>query len=413
MAASQERSFGRSQLSHSLFMLPAATATTTSIGEGCEPTAARLAPGITQVTSRDGTLEIALTGDWILGTLKTQYETLEQTIKALSHDRHARWNLLTVQTLDHAGALLLWRAWGERRPETLSTTPDQLSLLDHVAHIPAYAPRSRRWQPIDVLASVGGRVLGLLRELVFFLWLLGRLVLDFGRLLAHPSLAPWREISASVYRTGAQALGITALVGFLIGVVLSYLSGKQLKLYGADVFIINILGISIIRELGPLLAAILVAGRSGSSITAQLGVMRVTQELDALSVMGISQTFRLVLPKVIALAITMPLLVLWTSAIALIGGIVASDFALDIGYVQFLERLPQVVPIANLWLGLTKGVVFGALIALIACHFGLRIEPNTESLGTGTTTSVVVSITTVIVVDAIFAVAFSNVGLRF
>jgi phospholipid/cholesterol/gamma-HCH transport system permease protein len=210
-----------------------------------------------------------------------------------------------------------------------------------------------------------------------------------------------------------MALGITALVGFLIGVVLSYLSGKQLKLYGADVFIVNILGLSIIRELGPVLAAVLVAGRSGSSMTAQLGVMRVTQELDALSVMGISHTLRLVLPKVIALAVSMPLIVLWTSAMALIGGIVASDIQLGIGYALFLERLPKAVPIANLWLGLAKGAVFGSLIAIIACHYGLRVEPNTESLGAGTTTSVVVSITTVIIVDAIFAIAFSNVGYGF
>jgi phospholipid/cholesterol/gamma-HCH transport system permease protein len=243
--------------------------------------------------------------------------------------------------------------------------------------------------------------------------MIGQLVLDVAHLLAHPYRIPWREISANIYRTGAQALGITALVGFLIGVVLSYLSGKQLKLYGADVFIVNILGMSIIRELGPMLAAILIAGRSGSSMTAQLGVMRVTQELDALSVMGISHTLRLVLPKVIALSLSMPLIVLWTSAMALIGGIVASEIQLDIGYALFLERLPNAVPIANLWLGLAKGAVFGALIAIIACHFGLRVKPNTESLAAGTTTSVVVSITAVIVVDAIFAISFSNVGIRF
>ena len=123
---------------------------------------------------------------------------------------------------------------------------------------------------------------------------------------------PWREISANIYRTGAQALAITALVGFLVGIVLSYLSAQQLKTFGADIFIINLLGVSIIRELGPVLAAVLVAGRSGSSMTAQLGVMRVTEELDAMTVMGIPHTVRLILPKVIALAISMPLVVAWT-----------------------------------------------------------------------------------------------------
>jgi phospholipid/cholesterol/gamma-HCH transport system permease protein len=180
---------------------------------------------------------------------------------------------------------------------------------------------------------------------------------------------------------------------------------------GADIYIVNLLGISIIRELGPVLAAVLVAGRSGSSMTAQLGVMRVTQELDALSVMGISHTLRLVLPKIVALTISLPVLVLWTDTIALAGGMFAAKLQLDLSYASFLLSLPVVVPIANFWLGLAKGAVFGAMIGLIACHFGLKVLPNTESLGHGTTSAVVTSITLVIVVDAIFAVLFSTVGI--
>jgi phospholipid/cholesterol/gamma-HCH transport system permease protein len=172
-----------------------------------------------------------------------------------------------------------------------------------------------------------------------------------------------------------------------------------------------LLGIAIIRELGPVLAAILVAGRSGSAMTAQIGVMRVTEELDALAVMGIPHTLRLVLPKMIALAIAMPLLVLWTNAVALIGGMVSAQVQLGIDYRHFISSLPEAVPIANLWLGLGKGVVFGILIALIACHFGLRIKPNSESLGIGTTNSVVTAITVVILVDAVFAIAFSDIGI--
>jgi phospholipid/cholesterol/gamma-HCH transport system permease protein len=229
-------------------------------------------------------------------------------------------------------------------------------------------------------------------------------------LARHPARIPWREISANIYRTGARALPIIGMVGFLVGVVLSYLSARQLHAYGADVYIVNILGIGIVRELGPMLAAILVAGRSGSSMTAQLGVMRVTEELDALSVMGISQTLRMVLPKVIALTITLPLLVLWCNAIALIGGMLAASRELGINYRQFLHNLPSAVPISDLWLGVGKGMLFGALIASIACHYGLRIKPNTESLGTGTTNSVVTSITVVILVDATIAVMFSSVG---
>jgi phospholipid/cholesterol/gamma-HCH transport system permease protein len=240
--------------------------------------------------------------------------------------------------------------------------------------------------------------------------LLGRVVIDASGLIVRPNRVPWREISASIYRTGAQALGITALVGFLVGIVLSYLSSLQLKQFGADIFIVNLLGVGIIRELGPVIAAVLIAGRSGSAITAQIGVMRVNEELDALQVMGIPHTVYLVLPKMVALAISVPLLVLWTSAVALAGGMIAAGFELGIPYRFFLAELPGAVPVANLWLGLGKSIVFGLLIALVACHYGLRIRPDTESLGAGTTESVVAAITMVIIVDAVFAVMFSDVG---
>ena len=261
------------------------------------------------------------------------------------------------------------------------------------------------------VVAVGAQVLALWDHALGVMRLLGAVMLNLCEIVRHPSRIPWKEISANVYRTGTQALGITALVGFLVGIVLSYLTGQQLKTFGADIFIVNLLGVAVIRELGPVLAAILIAGRSGSAMTAQLGVMRVTEEIDAMSVMGIPYTLRLVLPRIIALAISLPLIVLWTNAIALVGGMVAARYELDISLTYFITELPDAVPVANLWLGLGKGMAFGTLIALLACHFGLRIEPNTESLGVGTTNSVVAAITIVIIVDAVFAILFSSVGV--
>jgi phospholipid/cholesterol/gamma-HCH transport system permease protein len=218
-------------------------------------------------------------------------------------------------------------------------------------------------------------------------------------------------MSGHLYHIGATALPITALVGFLIGVVLAYLMSQQLKQFGADSFIVNILGISLIRELGPVLAAILIAGRSGSAITAQIGVMRVTEELDAMRVMGIARGFRLVMPRALALSIVMPLISVWTTLAALLGGMLAADVAMGITPAYFINALPEAVNVSNLTLATGKSVVFGLLIALVACHFGLRVKPNTESLGQGTTASVVTSITVVILVDALFAVVFKNVGI--
>jgi len=251
---------------------------------------------------------------------------------------------------------------------------------------------------------------GFYQHIRAWLTLFGRLTLDFTYLLRHPRAAPYKEISLTIYKAGVSALGITALVGFLVGISMSYLSSLQLQRFGAEIFIIDLLGLSIIRELGPILTAILIAGRSGSAMTAEIGIMRVTQELDALSALGISHSMRLVLPKVVALSLALPLLIVWTDTIALIGGMVSAQLALDIGYQQFIEHLPKAVPIVNFYIGLGKGVAFGMMIAMIACHFGFLIKPNTESLGDKTTQAVVATITVVIVVDTVFSILFRNVG---
>jgi phospholipid/cholesterol/gamma-HCH transport system permease protein len=366
-------------------------------------------PEISEVRGADGRGMIALSGAWDIRALEARARRLAPELAR--RGEAPAWDLSDVQRLDHVGALLLWRAWRRRRPASLQLRPEHETLFANLGALQPPPKAARSAAPLAAVRAVGDTAAAGIDALMEGIRLLGQVALDFVALIAHPSRGPWREISATVYRAGAQALGITALVGFLIGVVLAYLSGEQLKSYGANVFVINIVGIGLVRELGPMLAAILVAGRSGSAMTAQLGVMRVTEELDALAVMGIPIAMRLVFPKVIALAIALPLLVLWTNAISLAGAMVAAKWQLGIGYAMFIEALPIAVPAVNLWLGLGKAVVFGILIALISCHYGLRIEPNTESLGAGTTRSVVASITTVIFVDAVFAVLFADVGI--
>lgn len=368
-------------------------------------------PSIRRARDAEGNPRLELRGPWNLRTMQGKLATLIHDLAEAARDPQLTWDLLGVDILDDAGGALLWRAWGQKRPSRIALKPEHETVFAALAAVP---PRKSRREKRDIYSpavALGNAMLSLSSHILGLVRLAGQVAIDSARLLAHPDKIPWREISANIHRNGGQAMSITALVGFLVGITLSYLSAKQLQSFGANIFIVNILGIGIMRELGPLLAAVLVAGRSGSAMTAQLGVMRVTQELDVISVMGISHTVRLVLPKIIALAITMPLLILWTNSIALIGGMLAANWQLGIGHGQFLNSLPDVVPIANLWLGIGKGAVFGVLIALVACHFGLRIKPNTESLGAGTTESVVTAITIVIVTDAIFAVFFSEVGL--
>ena len=330
---------------------------------------------------------------------------------AASQGPDTTWDLTGVKALDHVGAQWLWTLWGQQWPVHLEASDDQRALLERVATLTtANSPKSQSTFQQRYL-NLGEAVLKTLAQLRDFVALLGQLLLDFGTLLRAPRRGPWRDVSGHLYHFGATALPITALVGFLIGVVLAYLSAQQLKQFGADAFIVNLLGMSLVRELGPLLAAILVAGRSGSAITAQIGVMRVNEELDAMRVMGIPHGFRLVMPRALALAIAMPLISVWTTVMALLGGMLAADVALGISPQFFMNALPAAVDVSNLILAVGKTAVFGLLIALVACHFGLRIEPNTESLGKGTTASVVTSITVVILVDALFAIAFKGIGL--
>ncbi len=335
---------------------------------------------------------------------------INKMLGALKDQPQLVWDLSEINSLDHIGAQMFWTAWGKRRPDRLTLDPRQEELfarLEDASHL-AY-PRTRS-SPLGWIIALGAGVLSLFEHLKSVILLIGQVVQDLFRFIRHPVTGPWREISANIYHSGFQALGITALVGFLIGIVLSYLSAQQLRMFGGDIFLVNILGMAVIRELGPLLAAILVAGRSGSSITAQLGVMRVTEELDAMLVMGISHGYRLIMPKILALAVAMPLLVVWTDAMALLGGMLAAKFELGLSLRYFVQKLPAAVPIVNYGIGLGKGVVFGTLIALVSCHFGLRIKPNTESLGRGTTTAVVTAITVVIMANAVFAIVFSSVG---
>ena len=345
-----------------------------------------------------------------LGSLRRASGGSPQTSRA-AQGASSRWRLSGIEQLDYLGAQVVWNAWSHRWPADLELEPEQRGMLETVEKFTAGPLPQRKASWSAPLGLLGDRLLDLLGHGKGLLRLMGQLLLDMLRFARHPRQGPWRDLSGHLYHFGATALPITALVGFLIGVVLAYLISQQLRQFGADAFIVNILGISLVRELGPVLAAILIAGRSGSAITAQIGVMRVTEELDAMRVMGIARGFRLVMPRALALSLVMPLISVWTTTAALLGGMLAANVAMDVTPSFFINALPAAVKVSNLALASAKSVVFGLLIALIGCHYGLRVKPNTESLGQGTTASVVTSITVVILVDALFAVLFKNVGI--
>ncbi len=368
-------------------------------------------PAIRVERTADGFITIKLTGHWTLRGVAHHADRLMRELREYTPDPEVHWNLNTISALDSVGAFVLWRATEGRRPRHLVVRPEHVPLFRRWTDRRVPLEPEQRTARLDIVTSTAqiGRLA--IEHVSGFLSLLGQFVLDCVWLLRHPMSTPWRDISATIYQAGVKALGITALVGFLTGVVVSYLSSLELKSFGAGNFIVVIVGIGILRELGPMLTAVLVAGRSGSAMAAQLGVMRLTEELDALSAMGVSRSLRLVLPKIVAMIMVMPLLVVWSDILAMLGGMFAARATLGIGLGRFLSAFPEAVPLANFWLGVGKGAVFGALVALVACHYGLRIKPNTESLAVETTSAVVSAITLAIIADAVFAIIFRGVGL--
>ncbi len=221
----------------------------------------------------------------------------------------------------------------------------------------------------------------------------------------------FKEIAFEINESAIKALGIVALTSFLIGLVVAYQSAFQLKLYGANIFIVDMLGISILRELAPLITAIVIAGRSGSAFTAQIGAMKITQELDAMKTMGFDPFAFLVLPRVIALMIAMPLLIFVADIMGIFGGMIVSSIDLGITSDLFLDRFREVIDIKHFYIGLLKGPFFAFLIASIGIYRGLVVKDDTQSIGFNTTKSVVESIFAVIVCDAAFSIAFTNLGI--
>lgn len=358
----------------------------------------------------DGGQRVMLYGRWDIRAIHGRPHELLGCLRAAA-TRATRWDLTQIGDLDAAGATLMWRAWNRARPGQLLVRPRDAWVFDNLAQLSAAAPVIRPVAHPQPLAQLGRLGMGVLKSTADILGLLGAAAIDSAVMLRSLRDIPRHEITATIFRTGAQALLISGLVGFLIGIVLCYLSGQQLRDIGAESYVENLVGFAVFRELGPMLAAILNAGRSGSSITAQIGVMRVTEELEAMSVLGISHVRRLVVPKLIGQVIALPLVVVWTDLTAIVGAMLGARLQLGIAPADFLGGIVRVVPLSNVLFGVGKGALFGAAVALISCYFGFRVRPDSESLAAGTTQAVVTGLTTVLVIDAALAIAFSHLGM--
>jgi phospholipid/cholesterol/gamma-HCH transport system permease protein len=244
-----------------------------------------------------------------------------------------------------------------------------------------------------------------------FLEFTGHVVVLFLGYFRRPKNFRHKEIAYHIERSGLSALPIIALTSFLVGMVISYQSAVELAKFGADVFIVDLSGISITRELAPLITAIVVAGRSGSAFTAQIGAMKITEEISAMRTMGFDPFYFLILPRMIALMIALPLLIFFADIVGVMGSMFAASLELNISYGQFIDRLQNVLSVRHFWIGIAKGPFFAMLIAMIGCFRGLLVTDDTESIGYQTTASVVNSIFFVIGCDALFSVILTQWGL--
>ena len=271
---------------------------------------------------------------------------------------------------------------------------------------PAWATLGR-----DKLQGLGQQTALALSQLQAMLAFLGENFLALAGWATHPPRIRWRPILFNLRSAGFDALPIVGLLSFLLGIVVAYQGADQLKQYGANIFVADLVGLSMLREFAPLMTAIIIAGRSGSAYAAQIGTMAVTQEIDAMRTIGIAPLEMLVLPKLIALVIALPLLTVFADVAGVFGGMLMAQAQLGVGFAEFLDRFAQAVSVTSYLVGLGKAPVFAAIIAMVGCFQGFQTRGGADSVGQHTTRAVVQAIFWVIVADALFSVAFSVLGL--
>ncbi len=321
-----------------------------------------------------------------------------------------------LRALDTAGAWLLRRMLATleqsgRRVSLAGLRPEHAALLEMVAApalqtaLAAPLPASSFLSQLGRLAWTSGR------DGMLLLSFVGEVAIAALRSLAEPSRIRWRPILYNIRTAGFDALPITGLLVFLMGIVIAYQGATQLRRYGANIFVADLVGLAMLRELSPLLTAIIVAGRSGSAYAAQIGTMKVTEEIDALRTVGIPPIEQLVLPKLAALTIALPLLSVYADVLGVAGGMVMARSELDVSFPDFVDRLQHALYRTDFLVGIGKAPVFAAIISLIGCFQGFQVTGDAESVGRRTTVSVVQSIFLVIVADALFSVIFNRLGI--
>ena len=364
--------------------------------------------------SGDGGARWRFGGDWILA----HATTLDRAVSGLKGGAGAlTFDLSALEALDTIGAWLITRAAEQAteagaRIDWIDPPADFRPLFERVfeSKVEPPPPERQRVLFIDWLADLGAATESVWKNAADLLAFFGALVETFARIAVRPTRLRVTSVIFHIERTGLNALPIVGMISFLVGVVLAFQGADQLRRFGAQIFTINMVGISVLREMGILLTAIVVAGRSGSAFTAEIGAMQVNEEVDALRVTGLDPMEVLVAPRVIALVIALPLLTFFADMMGLLGGGIMSVALVDVSFAQYWRLLNNAVNLNTFMVGLIKAPVFALLISLVGCFEGLRVSGSAESVGRLTTRSVVESIFLVIIFDALFSILFSYLG---
>lgn len=358
---------------------------------------------------------ITLDGQWTHqhgSTIRSELNTLEAPVAD-----QVTVDAAALSKLDTSGALLLMHYI--QRLKSVGKQINFQNFQDDFSKV--FFSTEHEYEPIleqkppkeknALLSSIGRSAVEKAQQTVLFINFVGHVSSIFSQVLSLKRRLHWKGVLNSIDDAGYQGLPIIALLMFLVGIVLAYQLGMQLQSYGASVFIVNLTGLAVLREFGPLIAAIIASGRTSSSYTAQIGLMKVNEELDALKVMGLSPINRIALPKILGVVIALPLVTIWADAFGVIGSMVMSQIKFGINMSDFLQRFDDVTELSSLWTGLMKAPFFGVIIASVGCFKGFRVQYTAESIGTETTKSVVQAIFLVIVADALFSVFFSWAGI--
>jgi phospholipid/cholesterol/gamma-HCH transport system permease protein len=368
---------------------------------------------IAQPTPQD----VALSGSWTargIGAVQHQLESVRVPAKTGAVVDGAR-----IEALDAAGAWVLQKLLLRLRGEGIVVTirglrPEFARLLEIIGQqaadqtdpLPAGAG-----VPESKLEDLGRSAQAAFEQIIAMIGFVGESAVALAGCVAHPARIRWRPILYNIRSAGFDALPIVGLLSFLLGVVVAYQGAGQLRQYGANIFVADLVGLSMLREFAPLITAIIIAGRSGSAYAAQIGTMSVTEEIDAMRTLGIAPLDLLVLPKIIALVIALPLLTVFADVLGVFGGMIMARAQLGVGFGEFLDRFVKAVSVTAYLTGIGKAPVFAAIIATVGCFQGFRTKGGADSVGRQTTRSVVQSIFLVIVADALFSVAFSALDL--